>query len=218
MGARLTSLSAAQFERLLSGSLDGTVLPPPALRALHAHHEELVRWSGTVSLVGPAFAGELFGRHYAESLAALPHLPAGPFRLLDLGSGAGFPGLVLAAARPDCEVTLVEARERKWAFLRAAARRAELSCLCLRATVGAAHQPDLPDRVAVITARALRISRPMLVALAPSLLDDALLILWTGSEAPDLAPGFRLVESSALAGSDRRFLRLYRRSLDEVSP
>ena len=111
---------------------------------MHAHYEELARWNSVVSLVGPAFSGEIFERHYAESLAALPLLPAGPFRLLDLGSGAGFPGLVLAAARPDCEVVLVEARERKWAFLQSAVRRAELSCQCLRATVGAAHQPDLP--------------------------------------------------------------------------
>ena len=42
--------------------------------------------------------------------------------LVDLGSGAGFPGLVLAAARPDLHVTLVETRERKWSFLLAAAR------------------------------------------------------------------------------------------------
>jgi 16S rRNA (guanine527-N7)-methyltransferase len=214
MGAPLASLSREQFAACLEGAALAPLLPA-TITALHAHYEELVRWSGTVSLVGPAFGEELFGRHYAESLAALPLLPANPCRLLDLGSGAGFPGLVLAAARPDCEVVLAEARERKWAFLRAATRRAELSSPCLRVTVGAAHQPALPDRVAVVTARALRISRPMLAALAPSLLDDALLILWTGGEAPEVPTGFRPIESRPLPGSERRFLRLYRRESAE---
>jgi hypothetical protein len=51
----------------------------------------------------------------------------------------------------------------------------------------------------------------MLAALAPSLLDDALLILWTGGESPEVAGGFRPLESRPLPGSERRFLRLYRR-------
>lgn len=210
MGAPLPPLSFERFALRLEPFLLEPIADRP-LRALHAHYEELVRWAGVVSLVGPAFGSELFPRHYAESLAALPHLPVGPSRLLDLGSGAGFPGLVIAAARPDLAVTLVEGRERKWAFLKAAARRAELSCHCLRATVGAAHQPELPGRVAVVTARALRISRPMLTTLASSLLDDASLLLWTGDEAPDFMPDFRLVEACRLPGSERRWLRRYRR-------
>ena len=52
-------------------------------------------------------AGEVVERHYGESLAALPLAPA-EGRLVDLGSGAGFPGWVLAAARPGLEVTLVD--------------------------------------------------------------------------------------------------------------
>ena len=210
MGAPLRSLPFGRFALQLAPLL-AEPIAERSMRSLHAHHEELVRWAGVVSLVGPAFGSELFERHYAESLAALPLLPAGPGALLDLGSGAGFPGLVIAAARPDLAVTLVEARERKWAFLNAAARRAELSCHCLRATVGAAHQPELPGRVAIVTARALRISPAMLTTLASSLLDDASLLLWTGEDAPDFMPDFRLVEAHRLPGSERRWLRRYHR-------
>src|SRR5947209_4043348 len=110
-------------------------LAPAVTAALHAHYLELARWNRTLSLIGPGTAGEIVERHYGESLAALPLVPE-EGELVDLGSGAGFPGLVIAAARPRLAVTLVEARERKWAFLQAAARRAALPCRCLNARVG----------------------------------------------------------------------------------
>jgi len=183
-------------------------LPPGAVPALFGHYEELRRWAATVDLLGPGAADELFPRHYGESLAALPLLPSGPGRLVDLGSGAGFPGLVLAAARPDLEVTLVEARERRWAFLLAAVRKARLSAHCLRATVGAAPAPPLPRPIAVVTARALRITRSMVDALAPLLLPDARFLIWGGSAAPGPETGLRLLSEHPLPGSERRRIRV----------
>ncbi|HXT21605.1 MAG TPA: RsmG family class I SAM-dependent methyltransferase, partial [Thermoanaerobaculia bacterium] len=120
-------------------------LPSETVDRLHAHYEELRRWSTRLSLIGPGTAAEVIERHFGESLAALPHLPEPSGRLVDLGSGAGFPGLVLAAARPGWAVTLVEAQERKWAFLQAAARRAGLSCRCLNVRVAALLPPGFPD-------------------------------------------------------------------------
>lgn len=210
MGVRLPPRTRAEFARGLEPWLPENS-PASLVGALHAHYQELARWSSTVALVGPSAAEQLLARHYGESLAALPLLPRGPFRLLDLGSGAGFPGMVLAAARRDAEVVLVEARERKWAFLCAAARRAELSCTCLRATVGGAPQPELPDRIAVVTVRALRISPPMLASLSPFLLPEARLLLWTGGEEPDLGPAWQQTQAEALPGSERRFLRVLAR-------
>lgn len=208
MPTNLPSLTLGEFAARLSSCLPGP-LPRSAAVALHHHYEELCRWAPRTALVGPAFATELFERHYAEALAALPYLPDGPFRLLDLGSGAGFPGLVLAAARPDCQVVLAEARERKWAFLTAAVRRAKLSSLCLRVTVGSTPMPTLPGPVAVVTARALRITRSMLDSLSPVLVNHARLILWAGQEVPSLGPEFVLSESRQLQGGDRRHLRVF---------
>ena len=50
-------------------------LAPNTLQRLFVHYEELRRWAGTIALIGPGAAGELFERHYAESLLALPWLP-----------------------------------------------------------------------------------------------------------------------------------------------
>jgi 16S rRNA (guanine527-N7)-methyltransferase len=70
-------------------------------------------------------------RHYCESLYLAIHLPPGGHRIVDLGSGAGFPGFPIAVARPECSVVLVESHQRKAAFLKEAARGC-LTCACSR--------------------------------------------------------------------------------------
>ena len=81
---------------------------------------ELVRWGARMNLVGSTKPDAL-ERHFADSLAAAQALPRGA-RVVDLGSGAGFPGLPLAIARRDLCLTLIEVRERRLAFLRHAVR------------------------------------------------------------------------------------------------
>ena len=210
MTACIPPISFSEFAVALT-ALAPVPLAAERLRALYAHFEELRRWSEVLSLIGPGSAPDLLVRHYGESLAALPFLPAGPSRLLDLGSGAGFPGLILAAARPDLEVTLVEAREKKWAFLEAAARKAALSCHCLNARVAAALPPGLPLDVEVLTVRALKLPRAVFVALMPHLAPAARLLFWVGVDDPVPPPGFRLAESLRLAGGEHRRLCLMQR-------
>ena len=89
------------------------------LRALHAHYRELSRWGARTSLIGRGTAAEVLERHYAESLAGAALVGEMAGRLVDIGSGAGFPGFVLAAIRPRAETVLVESRGRKADFLRA---------------------------------------------------------------------------------------------------
>src|SRR5438132_9440850 len=115
MGVALPALTVEAFAAELLAH-QPEPLSEAVVSALFAHYEELRRWAPRLALVGPGTAREVVARHFGESLAAVPHLPAAAGRLVDVGSGAGFPGLVLAAARPSWTVTLVEARERKWAF------------------------------------------------------------------------------------------------------
>ena len=65
--------------------------------------------------------------HIADSLALLPHLPSGRHKLADVGSGGGLPGIVLAIARPDARIVLIEATRKKADFLIAAAAELGLS-------------------------------------------------------------------------------------------
>jgi 16S rRNA (guanine527-N7)-methyltransferase len=163
--------------------------------------------------VGPATAADVMSRHYGESLAGLPWVPAEPSgRLVDVGSGAGFPGIVLAAARPRWRVVLVEARERKWAFLQAAARRAALSCLCLNATVGNLLPPGLPEAYEVVTVRALSLPPPVLAALASRLTEGGRLLLWAGAEEPALPQTLRLAADTPLPGARVRRLLVVERA------
>lgn len=104
------------------------------------------------NLVAAASLGEVWRRHVADSAQLLAHAPretSSPW--LDLGTGAGFPGLVIAALRPECAVLMVESRARRIDWL----ERARLALGLDRAQVLAARLEQVPSReVCVISARA----------------------------------------------------------------
>ncbi len=122
---------------------------------LDIYASELARWQQIKNLVGPATLADLWGRHIDDCLQLVDLAPSAARRWLDLGSGAGLPGLIVAiASPPGSHVHLVEANGRKCAFLRAAARACDASV-----TV---HQgrledivPDLAGVIEIVTARAL---------------------------------------------------------------
>lgn len=100
--------------------LERLALPPQALRPLAAYLERLDAWAARVNLTGARTPGarvDLLVRDVVPLAAEM-----GPGALLDVGSGNGSPGLVLAALRPELAATLLEPRQRRWAFLREAAR------------------------------------------------------------------------------------------------
>lgn len=207
----LPQVSRSDFAAEIA-ALSPEPLPDAAVAALHAHYQELSRWNQRLSLIGPGTAGEILARHYGEALAALPLVPRGARHGLDIGSGAGFPGLVLAAARPGLEMALTEAREKKWAFLLAAARRASLPCRCLNVRVGVPLPAGLPASLDVVTARALKLEPEVLGALAERLGPDGRILLWIGEEDPDLPPELSPSGTIKLEGSARRRILQLRRS------
>jgi 16S rRNA (guanine527-N7)-methyltransferase len=90
-------------------------------------YEGLLRqWQKTINLVAPSTLDAVWSRHFADSAQLLAHAPGDAKRWLDIGSGAGFPGLVLAiilGPREGAKVTLIESDTRKAAFLAEVARR-----------------------------------------------------------------------------------------------
>lgn len=173
--------------------------------ALWAHYETLAQWGRGMSLIGPGTEVDAIERHYGESLAALEWIDrARGGRLLDVGTGAGFPGFVIAAARPRLDVFLVESRERKWAFLRAAAARASLPCQCLNARVSASLPPEVPEELEFVTLRAVNLPPATLVALLGRLGRAGALLWWRGAEPTELPAGWAVARQLALPGSERR--------------
>ena len=124
----------------------------------------LRRWNRTLNLISPTDEARIEARHLADSLQLAPLIPAAVDRAIDLGTGAGFPGLVLSAAT-RLRFELIESDQRKAAFLREAAR-------ILGAPVHVHAQRIETTRIApapLVTARALA-PLPRLLALAAPLL------------------------------------------------
>ncbi len=106
------------FRDLLKAAIP--TLSPDQLDLLSSHYETLIRWNKVLNLTRVTSAEEVVERHYLESIALARLVPAAP--VVDIGSGAGFPGIPLAVVRPECEVTLVESHRRKAAFLKESTR------------------------------------------------------------------------------------------------
>jgi 16S rRNA (guanine527-N7)-methyltransferase len=97
-----------------------------AAERFQAYLSLLQRWNARVNLTAVRDREGILSRHFVESIACAGALPSGLSTLLDLGSGAGFPGIPIAICRPEIAVTLVESQGKKAAFLQEAVRVLEL--------------------------------------------------------------------------------------------
>jgi 16S rRNA (guanine527-N7)-methyltransferase len=152
------------------------------------------KWSRVGNLTGTRDAGELVDLHLTDCAAVAALLPAG--RLLDVGSGSGLPGLVIAALEPERPIVLLDSATKRTRFLEQAAL--ELDLPAVRVVTGRCEgwcpAPDAP--LAAVVARALA-PLPRLVAWTGHLLEDGAPLLamkgpaWT-DEAAELPAGFRI--------------------------
>jgi 16S rRNA (guanine527-N7)-methyltransferase len=148
------------------------------LARLEAYAELLVGWSARINLVGANTLGDLWRRHFLDSAQLLAHVPPGTQSLVDLGSGAGFPGLVLAILGVP-GVELIEADARKCAFLREAARVAAAPVVIRNARIEAAP----PRIVDVVTARGCAPLDRLLLLAQPFIGPDTVCLFPKGERA-----------------------------------
>jgi len=168
----------------------------------------LERWSRSHSLVSYRDRQELVERHIADALAARHEL-GGSGVLLDVGSGAGLPGVPLLAVSPGWRGVLLEPRQKRWAFLRLVIRE-----LGLDAAVECCRYQDLDSEAGpydLVTARALGGYRKLLEWASNRLSDCGRVVLW--STEPDLArlqetPGWRVLSSPMPGLTHGRLVRL----------
>lgn len=129
------------------------------LARLQTYVDLLRRWQKAINLVSRDSLNDVWRRHVWDSAQLMPHIPDSAAPVLDIGSGAGFPGLILAILGAE-NVTLVESDARKGSFLREVARQTGAPATVLTGRVEA--MADRIDPPAVITARAVA-SLPLLL-------------------------------------------------------
>jgi len=123
----IPDLDPSEGQRLLKQGAEalGVALSPRQLEQFMDFLIILRKWNRHVNLTGFRSCREIIIKHFLDSLTPLPYLPA-KARILDLGSGAGFPGLPIKIARPDQPITLIDASAKKISFLKEAARHLNL--------------------------------------------------------------------------------------------
>jgi 16S rRNA (guanine527-N7)-methyltransferase len=177
-------LGATSRERLRVGARGvGVTLGMREVEAFARYHDLLVRWSRRINLTRVTAPDAMVDRHFVDCLALAPEL-APASTLLDVGSGAGFPGAVVAIARADVHVTLCESVSKKAAFLRTLVHHLGLTC-------------EVVDTRSEVLVRAGRtfdavVSRAVL---AP--------VQWTCHAAPLVAAGGRLFAMVAQVPSEQ---------------
>jgi 16S rRNA (guanine527-N7)-methyltransferase len=173
--------------------------------ALAFYKAELLKWTAKVNLIGPE-AKEHLDEHLAEALAAAEILhPRG--EVLDFGSGGGLPAIPMAIVSPEAKFHLVEADQKKWAFLKHIVRECGL-----RSQVHGDRLsrllPRLPAdlRFSLVTSRAVGNPEEWVPSLKEHLEDGARVALFQGSpDAPAIA-GFRSAEAVPLPRGTSNYL------------
>lgn len=164
-------------------------LGPEIIERLATYGRLVAEWSDRVGLVSARDLERFDERHLADCLRVLPVLqilPDGPG--IDVGSGAGLPGVPLAIAAPQRAWTLLEPRARRAAFLEEVVRRLDLDCRVLRASAEEAAAGELGHAGAVATARAVATPETSFALLRPLLREDGTAIVFCG-DGPRLPPG-----------------------------
>ena len=128
----------------------GMTLPGEAQSKLLAYAALLYKWNKTYSLTAMREQEKAVSHHLLDSLTIRPFVPGG--RLLDVGSGGGMPGIPLAIALPELQVTLLDSNSKKSAFLQQAA--IELALPNISVHCGRVEQYHPQDCFSAITSRA----------------------------------------------------------------
>jgi|ERR1700677_1268963 16S rRNA (guanine527-N7)-methyltransferase len=188
MPALIESAIAHLLQPYLSGSgaYPDTDLDPSLLSQFSTYLDLLLKWNARTNLTAIRDPEEIVRRHFGESLFASRHLSLATTTLLDLGSGAGFPGIPIALLHPEVAVTLAESQNKKATFLRESIRT-----LGLPVEVWSARAETMPEsrHFHTVTLRAVDNMPAAIAAAAPRATHELLLL---SSTPPTPPPNFTL--------------------------
>jgi 16S rRNA (guanine527-N7)-methyltransferase len=212
-------MEPSQIAELLDPFLEANPLPPVSLNQISTYIDLLLRWNARVNLTAVRTPEEIVTRHFGESLFAARQLLAGPAPsnemlpsppaslAVDLGSGAGFPGLPLKIWSPDTKVTLIESNHKKVAFLRETIRALTLTNI----DVFPGRAQDFPPASAnLVTLRAVERFDHILLTAATLVAPQGRLALLIGqsqlARAHELLPGLHWKKPVPIPHSESRVL------------
>jgi 16S rRNA (guanine527-N7)-methyltransferase len=194
-------------EALLEGAKAlGVALTPAAIGPLLTLRTELLRWNAKVNLTAITAPDEVLEKHLLDSLAVVPEVEKA-VSVLDVGAGAGFPGLVLKAQCPHLQVTFVEPVGKKVSFMKHAALTLKMSQVkALQARAEGFPESEGIPKSDVVVSRAL-MELPAWVALAKRYVVPGGVVLAMLGQAPAEAEVERLgVEHGAKRSTLRRYV------------
>ncbi len=173
-------METARTPALLAPYLESEELSPGQVDQLSKYLDLLLKWNARMNLTAVREPEQIVTRHFGESLFTARHLfplPDAAATLGDVGSGAGFPGLPIAIARPHVRVTLIEAHGKKSVFLKEVVRSLGLA----NVAVLASRAEKCVERFDVVTFRAVEHFEAILPVSADLVTDGGRLAALVGS-------------------------------------
>ena len=190
------SLPDAAGQRLEAGLSELAIqVSPPQLAALLEYLSLLVRWNRSFNLTAVRDPLAMVERHLLDSLAILAHVPAAGLRLIDVGTGAGLPGVPLAIMQPENRIDLLDSNGKKTRFLFQVKTVLGLANMAVRHARAEDWAPA--DAYDVVVSRAFA-ALPDMVSCCAHLCDSETRLLAMKGQVPEaelahLGPGVRVV-------------------------
>ena len=203
---------------LRRASKAGLFLPDPLAERLVAYYELLAHWNRKINLTALEDPDAAIDRLLLEPVLAAKQFPPDPRALIDIGSGGGSPAIPLKLAAPHVQLTMVEVKARKSAFLREAIRHLALSDTRVENSryEELLVRPELHEAYGVLTLRAVRVEPRILATLQAFVRPEGAVWLFrgaTGPEAPsDLLPPLSWVSTVPLVEDLQSRLTILRKA------
>jgi 16S rRNA (guanine527-N7)-methyltransferase len=175
-----TNISSEEIERVLKQQY-GFTATESQIGCISLYLDLLLKWNRTLSLTTITNPGEIVRRHFGESIFATKLLAVENCRLVDIGTGAGFPGLALKIAFPSMHLSLIESNKKKCVFLSEVLRSLKISDVQVVAERFEDVRPETME-TNLITSRAVGGYEQMLNWAKRALARRGHIMLWVGAE------------------------------------
>jgi len=200
----------------MATNVGGVDVSRETIQDLEAFAALTIKWTVKINLIAKASIPEIWDRHIVDSAQLYAIAPENYQKWVDIGSGGGFPGIVMAIIakqkRPDARFVLIESDQRKATFLRTAARE-----LNLAVEVIAARIEDAPEQSAdVVSARALATLSSLIPFVQRHLKPDGICLLHKGKQAhaeiadAELNWSFHIADHPSITDPEGRLLAIQR--------